>query len=80
MPNGQYGILTPRRLYPIVRSHAMLDGVDLGHTVRSRDTPLIGRIPVSARAVLAIGRAYFQITDPDEYARTRAELARVDSA
>jgi hypothetical protein len=69
-----------RRLYPIVHSQATLGGVDLGHTVRSRDTPRIGGIPVSARAVLAIGRAYFEITDPDEYSRTRAELGIVDSA
>jgi hypothetical protein len=57
-----------------------LGGIDLGHTVRSRDTPRIGDIPVSARAVLAIGRAYFEITDPDEYSRTRSELGIVDSA
>jgi hypothetical protein len=79
MPNGQYGVLTPRRLYPITHSRAVLDGIDLGHTVRSRNTPRIGDIPVSARAVLAIGRAYFEITDPDEYARTKAELEKVDS-
>ena len=65
MPNGQYGVLTPRRLYPIKRSHAMFDGIDLGHTVRSRETPRIGDVPLSARAVLAIGRGYFQITDAD---------------
>jgi hypothetical protein len=78
MPDGQYGVLTPRRMYPIAHSHAMFDGVDLGHTVRSRETPRIGDIPVSARAVLAIGRAYFEITNPDEYSRTRAELRSVD--
>jgi hypothetical protein len=77
-PTGQYGVLTPRRMYPIAHSHAMFDGVDLGHTVRSRETPRIGDIPVSARAVLAIGRAYFEITNPDEYSRTRAELRSVD--
>jgi hypothetical protein len=44
MPNGQYGVFAPRRLYPIVH----LDGVDLGHTVWSRDTPRIGDMPVSA--------------------------------
>ena len=75
MPNGQYGVLTPRRVYPISRSHAVLNGVDLGHTVRSRETPRIGEIPVSARAVLAIGRGYFEITDPDEHRRTKAALA-----
>jgi hypothetical protein len=46
MPNGQYGVLTPRRLYPIKRSHAMFDGIDLGHTVRSRETPRIGDVPL----------------------------------
>jgi hypothetical protein len=78
MPNGQYGVLTPRRLYPITHSHATFAGVDLGHTVRSPDTPRIGDIPVSARAVLAIGRAYFEITDPDEYSRTRAALGAIE--
>jgi hypothetical protein len=74
MPNGQYGVLAPQRLYPIVRSSAELDGIDLGHTIRSTETPRIGDIPVSARAVLAMGRAYFEIVDPEEYARTKAEL------
>src|SRR5690348_9550127 len=54
-PNGQYGVLTPRRMYPIASSHATFDGVDLGHTIRSDDQPMIGGTPLSSRAVFAIG-------------------------
>ena len=78
MPNGQYGVLTPRRLYPVERSRAIFDGVDLGRTVRSREAPCIGDVPLSARAVLAIGRGYFEITDANEYVRTKAEVRTVD--
>lgn len=74
MPNGQYGVLAPQRLFPIVRSHAQLNGVDLGHTIRATDNPRIGDIPLTARPVLAIGRAYFEILDPEEHERTKAGL------
>ncbi|MBI3648653.1 MAG: hypothetical protein HY240_07895 [Actinobacteria bacterium] len=80
MPNGQYGVLSPRRMYPVVWSRAEFDGVDLGHIIRSRETPRIGDIPVSARAVLAIGRGYFEILDPEEHARTKAALGHADGA
>ncbi|MFB6189531.1 MAG: hypothetical protein ABEI57_06575 [Halapricum sp.] len=75
-PNGQRTVLLPRQLYPIVTGSATLDGVDLGRPVRSKTNPTIGSVALPARPMLAIGEAYFEILDREEYDRTRAELAR----
>jgi len=39
VPNGQLGILLPRRMLPVVASRAMLGGQDLGEPVRAREIP-----------------------------------------
>jgi hypothetical protein len=40
MPSGHIGTLMPQRMYYVDRSHATLDGVDLGQPARSRRTQL----------------------------------------
>ena len=48
VPNGQLGILLPRRMLPVVASRAVLGGQDLGERVRARGESR-HRSPASAR-------------------------------
>lgn len=73
-PSGHHGILMPGRMYYIDRSRAVLDGTDLGRPTRLSANPAIGGGALPARGVLALGRAVWRIRDPEEFARTRAEL------
>ncbi|MCO8245363.1 hypothetical protein [Haladaptatus sp. AB643] len=75
-PNGHRTILMPRQMYPIVAGSATLNGEDLGMPVRSETNPTIGNVALPAQPVLAIGEAYFEILDQEEYDRVRSELAR----
>ncbi|MEU1513282.1 hypothetical protein ABZ490_14165 [Streptomyces sp. NPDC005811] len=78
MPSGHTGTLLPERMYYIADARAVLDGTDLGHPVRLDRNPRIGEVPLPARGILAIGQAAWQIRDPAEYERTRAESGRTD--
>ena len=73
MPSGHTGLLMPQRMYLVKGSQGTLDGVDLGRPTRLRDNPVIGDVPLPARGVVAIGSAVWDVRDPDEYSRTRAE-------
>jgi len=59
VPNGQLGILLPRRMLPVVASRAVLGGQDLGEPVRARENPAIGALRLPARPVFALGTGYF---------------------
>ncbi len=74
-PSGHTGTLMPQRMYFVNDAQATLDGVDLGRPVCLPVSPAIGRIPLPARGVLAIGQAVFKILDPAEYERTRSQAA-----
>jgi hypothetical protein len=73
MPSGHSGLLMPQRMYLVNRSGAVLDGVDLGRPTRLRQNPTIGGVPLPARGVLAIGRAMWPISDPDEFDSARRQ-------
>jgi len=73
-PNGHFGILMPRRMFPIASAAARLEGQDLGQPTRSKENPSIGAFRLPARPIFAVGGAYFEIQDLDEYRRTVAEL------
>jgi hypothetical protein len=73
MPSGHVGILMPERMYFIDETTAVLDGEDLGHSSRVIPNPQIGKVPLPARGVLAIGQGAWEILDNDEYTRTRAQ-------
>lgn len=73
-PNGQQALLMPQRVFFISESRAELEGQSLGHPVRTRKNPLMGSMALPARPAFAIGGAYFQILDQDEYERTTSEL------
>ncbi len=75
MPSGHTGTLMPERVYYIDDSRAKLDGLDLGHPTRLRDSPTIGGVALPARGILAIGQAVWEILDPAEYERTRSQTA-----
>ncbi len=74
MPDGQFGILMPRRMFPVITASARLDGLDLGQPTRAPANPRIGDVPLPARAVFAVGGAYFRILDEEEHERTLSEL------
>lgn len=73
-PNGHFALVMPRRMYPIESSTARLGGEDLGKPVRAPENPSIGALRLPARPVFAIGRAYFEMQDPEAYRRTVEEL------
>lgn len=74
MPSGHFGILMPKRMYFIHRTQVKLDGIDLGKPVVLKTNPKIGDVPLPARGIFAIGEAYWEIENFDEYRRTRAAL------
>jgi hypothetical protein len=73
MPSGHVGTLMPERMYFIDAATAVLDGRDLGRPAFMRPNPRIGEVTLPARGVLAVGQAMWQILDPQEYARMRAQ-------
>jgi hypothetical protein len=75
MPSGHFGILMPQRIYYIKCAQVELDGVDLGQPTTVSPNPTIGDVPLPARGIFAIGQAYWEILDEEEYHRTRRELA-----
>lgn len=74
VPNGHFGVLMPRRMYPIGEMRATLEGADLGRPARAPSNPMIGDLRLPARPTFAVGGAYFEMKDPVEYERTIAEL------
>jgi hypothetical protein len=73
-PNGHFTILMPQRMFSITSAQVILNGQDLGNPTRGAENPAIGGFNLPARAVFAVGRAYFEIQDPIEYERTVEEL------
>jgi hypothetical protein len=73
MPSGHAGQLMPDQMYFVDQSAARLRGRDLGRPVRLPASPLIGNFRLPCRGVLVKGGASWEIRDPAEYARTRAE-------
>lgn len=73
-PNGQRGVLMPRRIFPVAASSARWEGRDLGSPARVPANPAIGELRLPAGPVFAVGGAYFEMADPEEYRRTREEL------
>ena len=73
MPSGHVGSLMPERMYVIDQAEATLDGEDLGRPARATQPPDIGGATLPAWGILAVGQAAWQIFDPAEYQRTRAE-------
>jgi len=61
------------RMYFIESSTAALDDVNLGRPTHLDEPPVIGNVTLPCRGVLAVGQAAWQIRDPVEYQRTRAE-------
>ena len=73
MPSGHSGILMPERMYLVDDATAVLGGQDLGRPTVVKSNPRIGEVALPARGVLAIGQAAWEILDPGEYERMRAE-------
>jgi hypothetical protein len=73
MPSGHVGQLMPERMYFVDDAAASIGGVDLGRPVRLPANPLIGEFRLPSRGVLVKGGAVWDVLDPLEYARTRAE-------
>lgn len=75
MPSGHTGTLMPQEMYLVNEARATLHGVDLGRPARWEDNPRIGDVPLPARGILAIGQGVWEVLDPAEYERTRAETS-----
>jgi hypothetical protein len=73
MPSGHTGRLVPEQMFLVDRSAARLDDRDLGRPVRLQENPSIGDLRLPARGVLVKAGAEWDILDPVEYARTRAQ-------
>jgi len=73
-PNGHFAIVMPRRMFPVASATVRLEGEDLGRPARFERNPSIGRLRLPARPIFAVGRAYFEMRDPEEYRRTVAAL------
>lgn len=74
-PSGHLIRMMPRRIYPIARSQARLDGESLGEPIVAAESPVIGGFPLPAQPTFAIGETHNPILDPDEYRAVTAELA-----
>jgi hypothetical protein len=74
MPSGHIATLMPQRMYFIESSSAVFNGEDLGRPAHRADPIDIGGVPLPCRGVLAVGQGAWEILDPLEYARARAEL------
>lgn len=74
VPNGQFSILMPRRMYIIKSATAILDGENLGSPTKIKENPRIGDLKFPNRPIFGVGGGYFEIQDPEEYQRTIAEL------
>jgi len=59
LPNGQFGILMPQRMYFIEKGQAILEGENLGRPSRSKNPVTIGDLRLPQKPVFAIGRGYF---------------------
>lgn len=75
MPSGHVGILMPERMFFVEESAAICDGLDLGRPAHLGDNPAIGKVPLPARGVLAIGRGMWRIRDQAEFDRARRETS-----
>jgi hypothetical protein len=75
MPSGHTGRLMPERMYFVDDAMANFGGVDLGRPVRLGANPVIGDFRLPARGVLVKGGAVWDVLDPVEHARTRAETS-----
>ena len=73
MPSGHAGHLMPEQMWFIDEARATLNGADLGRPVRLPGNPAIGEFRLPSRGVLVKGGAVWDILDPVEYERTRAE-------
>jgi hypothetical protein len=61
-------------MYFINRTQIKWEGTDLGQPVFAKPNPKIGEVPLPARGVFAIGEAFWEILDANEYRKTRNAL------
>lgn len=71
IPRGDQATLVAKEVYGIPEATAVLDGTDLGHPVDLAETPMIGDVALPSRPTFAIGDAYAEIGDREEFERTR---------
>jgi hypothetical protein len=62
-PSGNRETLMPEQIYRIDESHAVFDGVDLGHPTQFRQNPRIGSVPMPKRGILAVGQGMWRMSD-----------------
>jgi len=62
-------------MYFVRDTRIKLNGVDLGHEAPVYPNPKIGDVPLPARGSFAIGQAYWEIMNFDEYYRTKKEVS-----
>jgi hypothetical protein len=76
VPNGQYFIANPYKMWMVSESHAYLGGEDFGSPGLLKDQPHYGDFWIPRRGVFALGRAYFEPFNKDKHS-SRTSLSQV---
>lgn len=67
VPNGQYFIANPYKMWMVSKSHAFLEREDFGLPGSLKDQPHYRDFRIPQRGVFALGRAYFEPFNKDKH-------------
>lgn len=76
VPNGQYFIANPYKMWMVSESRAYMEGEDFGLPGSLKDQPHYRDFRIPQRGVFALGRAYFEPFNKDKHS-TRTSLSQV---
>jgi hypothetical protein len=77
VPNGQYFIANPYKMWMVRESKASMNGEDLGLPGPLKEQPHYRDFWIPERGVFALGRAYFEPFNKDKHS-TRMSLSETD--
>jgi hypothetical protein len=76
VPNGQYFIANPYKMWMVGESHASMEGEDFGFPGPLKSQPHYRDFRIPQRGVFALGRAYFEPFNKNKHS-TRTSLSQV---
>jgi len=79
VPNGQWFVANPLRIWRVAASTAVVRGVDLGTPGPLATQAMLGDFAIPQQGIFSLGRACFESFDPDRHASVvvRSALANV---